>query len=357
MTTISIDVARGMVERLKRLEKHRLDGFLDHFIYQRGLRRILDLPVELLDSAMKNLEALEKGPINSFGECPHDTDACKECNEWVHNRCRVCEHRTDILLPLATAEEAILRMPDPREYKKIQNVSLYTRGIGQHGENGGELIPWDKVAELGPINAYRGLCSFRIYPWGEMQRFMRSVSLRYQCICAEHLGVMPRALFCPPIGDMQLGNMMPYGMVTGKTVLSWHKVGTLINIDRSLPNTIEEYHLRVEITARERAHESRYNSEQDWYGQLQSVRRDGDAWWDIYNLYLRSPEWKAKREEVKARARNRCEICGRTPGYGWKPRGYQVHHETYVRAGAELLSDLLYLCGRCHDREDERRRR
>lgn len=78
----------------------------------------------------------------------------------------------------------------------------------------------------------------------------------------------------------------------------------------------------------------RSRAEQDW---RQAERA---AWWDLYNDYLDSPEWRALRDHVVARDRV-CRRCGGT--------GEVVHHITYERVGAESPADLFLLCTGCHD--------
>lgn len=68
-----------------------------------------------------------------------------------------------------------------------------------------------------------------------------------------------------------------------------------------------------------------------------------------YREYLHSPEWKAKRVEVLARARGRCERCRKAPAK-------DVHHKTYARLGDEKLSDLAVLCRNCHLDEHQKPR-
>jgi len=57
--------------------------------------------------------------------------------------------------------------------------------------------------------------------------------------------------------------------------------------------------------------------------------------------YFRTPEWRTRTDQVRARAAGICERC-----LLWPVRN--VHHVTYVRFGREDLSDLLGLCRRCH---------
>jgi len=61
----------------------------------------------------------------------------------------------------------------------------------------------------------------------------------------------------------------------------------------------------------------------------------------FYLAYIRSPEWRKRREVALFRASYRCSICG-------KRRGLQVHHKTYERLGSEALDDLQVVCRGCH---------
>lgn len=66
-----------------------------------------------------------------------------------------------------------------------------------------------------------------------------------------------------------------------------------------------------------------------------------------YQLYIRSPEWEAKRQQALARAGRRCAGCGSD---GSEDR-LEVHHLTYERLGYEQLTDLMVLCSLCHAHE------
>jgi 5-methylcytosine-specific restriction endonuclease McrA len=61
-----------------------------------------------------------------------------------------------------------------------------------------------------------------------------------------------------------------------------------------------------------------------------------------YRIYLRSPEWRAKKTEVFRRAGYMCEYCESNPAV-------QVHHLRYpARWGDESLDDLQAVCRECH---------
>lgn len=64
-----------------------------------------------------------------------------------------------------------------------------------------------------------------------------------------------------------------------------------------------------------------------------------------YRKYLKSPEWAAKRIQIIVRDNRQCQHC-RVGG-----KYLQVHHKTYDRFGAELLTDLITLCPTCHQAE------
>ena len=62
-----------------------------------------------------------------------------------------------------------------------------------------------------------------------------------------------------------------------------------------------------------------------------------------YQTYLRSPEWKAKRQEKLDSCQNKCECEG-----GCCREATQIHHLHYDTLGNESLGDLQALCAKCH---------
>jgi 5-methylcytosine-specific restriction endonuclease McrA len=60
-----------------------------------------------------------------------------------------------------------------------------------------------------------------------------------------------------------------------------------------------------------------------------------------YREYLRTPEWRERREAVLIRAGRRCYVCNANTSL-------HVHHRTYERRGSERDDDLVVLCWRCH---------
>lgn len=74
----------------------------------------------------------------------------------------------------------------------------------------------------------------------------------------------------------------------------------------------------------------------------------------FYKLYLKTAQWRARSAACLARARNRCQECGR-PGSPRNP--LQAHHLHYRSLGNESPADLQCLCKQCHRRADTQRRR
>ena len=65
-------------------------------------------------------------------------------------------------------------------------------------------------------------------------------------------------------------------------------------------------------------------------------------WWNDYQIYQASNEWKARVTKVMLRANGLCERCR-------EHKAIHVHHLTYERVGEENLEDLQALCFDCHD--------
>ncbi len=61
-----------------------------------------------------------------------------------------------------------------------------------------------------------------------------------------------------------------------------------------------------------------------------------------YKEYLRSEHWQNTKARYYAARRRECWVCG-------TKQGIHLHHITYKRLGAELLNDLVPLCGEHHD--------
>lgn len=66
-----------------------------------------------------------------------------------------------------------------------------------------------------------------------------------------------------------------------------------------------------------------------------------------YKVYLQTEYWQMLSEQVKANAKYKCQVCGRTS----KETTLHVHHNTYEHRGEEYkhMEDLVCLCGYCHN--------
>lgn len=71
-------------------------------------------------------------------------------------------------------------------------------------------------------------------------------------------------------------------------------------------------------------------------------RIETETWFREHSEYLRSAEWKERREKVLRRAKYICEACGDSPAT-------QVHHITYAHWKREPLFDLRAVCRECHE--------
>lgn len=63
-----------------------------------------------------------------------------------------------------------------------------------------------------------------------------------------------------------------------------------------------------------------------------------------YLIYLKSPAWKIKKQQVFLERGRTCEIC-------MSNRNIQIHHKTYDNLYNEDLEDLKILCDKCHKKE------
>ena len=65
-----------------------------------------------------------------------------------------------------------------------------------------------------------------------------------------------------------------------------------------------------------------------------------------YSDYLRSPEWRRRRDKIIERANGKCEGC-------LTNSASEVHHLSYDHLGAEFAFELVALCSPCHHRWHE----
>lgn len=60
-----------------------------------------------------------------------------------------------------------------------------------------------------------------------------------------------------------------------------------------------------------------------------------------YQKYLQSAHWRAIKRDYAKQFKRICYLCASVDNL-------ELHHVTYERIGAELLTDLAYLCENCH---------
>lgn len=75
----------------------------------------------------------------------------------------------------------------------------------------------------------------------------------------------------------------------------------------------------------------------------QKKEAERKEFFEWYNEYLLTPEWKQRRSLVMRRANGICEGC-------LSANAIHVHHTNYAHVGDELLFDLVALCEGCHSK-------
>jgi hypothetical protein len=104
----------------------------------------------------------------------------------------------------------------------------------------------------------------------------------------------------------------------------------------------------------ERAKEGGHDAWKRWQEQhaaekaLEQAAADA-AFWEKYDLYLASPEWRRKRLLILKRDNWTCQAC-------LIAEATDVHHHTTVNLGNELCWQLISICRPCHDRIPSRRK-
>ncbi len=68
-----------------------------------------------------------------------------------------------------------------------------------------------------------------------------------------------------------------------------------------------------------------------------------NQWWENYSAYLKTDQWKHKRQQVLERENFLCQGCHYA-------KAVHVHHTTYDNLGDELLFQLVALCVQCHSK-------
>lgn len=67
-----------------------------------------------------------------------------------------------------------------------------------------------------------------------------------------------------------------------------------------------------------------------------------------YKEYIQSEEWRHKRQMIAYIHHYKCAKCGKICTDKFNLNGFEVHHKTYANFMHEKVSDLTFLCQRCH---------
>jgi len=86
-----------------------------------------------------------------------------------------------------------------------------------------------------------------------------------------------------------------------------------------------------------------WNDRRDEFKKLKAEEREHSKkhWFEWYEKYLNSEEWKKKRSLVLQRDSDQCQGC-------LLDVATEVHHLSYKNVGHELLFELVSLCSDCH---------
>ena len=102
-------------------------------------------------------------------------------------------------------------------------------------------------------------------------------------------------------------------------------------------------HARAESAFYKKLHET-YCQKTQLADNIQKQHKDKPWRWPLYQEYMRSEEWKEKKQIILERDQRWCQLCG-------DENNLHVHHLTYNRVGDEALFDLVTLCSHCHAHE------
>jgi 5-methylcytosine-specific restriction endonuclease McrA len=96
-------------------------------------------------------------------------------------------------------------------------------------------------------------------------------------------------------------------------------------------------------------HEDQYNVAREaerlaiYQKHIRKQRNREDGFQRKYDIYLKSPEWRARRDKVFRRSEGICEGC-------LDAKATQVHHLNYDNIGNEFMFELVAICEPCHRR-------
>ena len=93
---------------------------------------------------------------------------------------------------------------------------------------------------------------------------------------------------------------------------------------------------------------ARFDRERSEY--LRKREQQSNAWWDNYERYMDSEDWKKRRAKVLQRDQFTCQAC-------LNREADQVHHISYKHGYAAPLFELISLCTVCHEHLHELERK
>jgi len=80
---------------------------------------------------------------------------------------------------------------------------------------------------------------------------------------------------------------------------------------------------------------------------LEKKEKDREEWFNLYNKYLDSQEWKNTRQKSLEHYNHICQGC-------FTETATEVHHLSYNHVGNELMFELVPLCFSCHVKAHEK---
>lgn len=154
--------------------------------------------------------------------------------------------------------------------------------------------------------------------------------------------LMHRSVSQIEVAILGLARLRDTGMIT------WLRKGEKVT-SRALYNTRSGVSQMFELATREYWQTAKRRPKRPSFSLLGDFLMHSLRQSATYKRYIRSPEWRARRQHILARAALRCERCNR---FGV---ALEVHHLRYDNLGDEPETDLQVLCLNCHKTADRER--
>lgn len=159
------------------------------------------------------------------------------------------------------------------------------------------------------------------------------------CNCAEDLGAVAMKIVAYTI----TGGQKRYGLRCdvcqrlngGKPIaLTSLTLAERTEADKAVINLAEERDNAARVDDYKRA---KWREDKEAENEAERER-----WWEAYDTYLFSPEWRTRRAAVLKRDNYECQAC-------CIARATEVHHTTYRHLFHEPLFELVSVCRPCHE--------